>query len=62
MYNLQTSGLDIFNMSKNQILMILKTTDLVAAKWFGRTLGLPKKYVEGVFEIAKIDPKKLEIY
>jgi ribosomal protein S13 len=32
---------------------------LVSAKWLGRNLGLPKKYVEAVFEIAKIDPKKI---
>jgi predicted ribosome quality control (RQC) complex YloA/Tae2 family protein len=37
----------------------LKMTDLVSAKWLGRNLGLPKKYVEAVFEIAKIDPKKI---
>ena len=37
----------------------LKNTDLIAAKWFGRTLGLPKKYVESVFEITNIDPKKI---
>jgi predicted ribosome quality control (RQC) complex YloA/Tae2 family protein len=35
----------------------LKTSDLAAAKWLGRTLGLPKKYVEGIFEISNIDPK-----
>ena len=52
------SGLDIFNLSENDFEGI-KTTELVAAKWFGRTLGLPKKYVEGVFEIANIDPKKI---
>ena len=52
------SGLDIFNMTKSD-LDELKMTDLVSAKWFGRNLGLPKKYVEAVFEIAKIDPKKI---
>ena len=52
------SGLDIFNLSQNDFEDI-KTTELVAAKWFGRTLGLPKKYVEGVFEIANVDPKKI---
>ncbi len=52
------SGLDIFNLSETDFEGI-KTTDLVAAKWFGRTLGLPKKYVEGVFEIANVDPKKI---
>jgi len=50
--------LDIFNISESDF-DDLKTTDLVSAKWFGRTLGLPKKYVEGIFEIADIDPKKI---
>lgn len=35
----------------------LKTSDLAAAKWLGRTLGLPKKYVEGIFQISDIDSK-----
>jgi len=52
------SGLDIFNLSEKDFEGI-KTTELVAAKWFGRTLGLPKKYVEGIFEIANVDPKKI---
>ncbi len=52
------SGLDIFNLSENDFEDI-KTTELVSAKWFGRTLGLPKKYVEGIFEIANVDPKKI---
>jgi len=52
------SELDIFNMTESD-LEGLKTTDLVAAKWFGRTLGLPKKYVEAVFEMARINPKKI---
>lgn len=52
------NGIDIFNVIRSDF-DELKTTDLVAAKWFGRTLGLPKKYVEGVFDIANIDPKKI---
>ena len=52
------NGLDIFNMIESDF-ENLKTTDLVSAKWFGRTLGLPKKYVEGIFEIANVDPKKI---
>ncbi len=52
------SRLDIFNMTESD-LDELKTTDLVSAKWFGRNLGLPKKYVEAVFKIAEIDPKKI---
>jgi len=50
--------LDIFNMSELDF-DDLKTIDLVSAKWIGRTLGLPKKYVEGIFEIANIDSKKI---
>ena len=52
------SGLDIFNISDSDF-DDLKTTDLVAGKWFGRTLGLPKKYVEGIFGNANIDSKKI---
>ncbi len=52
------NGLDIFNISESDFDEI-KTTDLVSAKWFGRSLGLPKKYVEGVFDIANVDPKKI---
>ncbi|MGH1567598.1 MAG: ribosome rescue protein RqcH [Nitrosopumilus sp.] len=52
------SGLDIFNLKESDF-DGLKTTDMVAAKWFGRTLGLPKKYVEAVFEISEIDGKKI---
>jgi len=50
--------LDIFNMSESDF-DALKTSDLVSAKWIGRTLGLPRKYVEGIFEIASIDSKKI---
>jgi len=50
--------LDIFNISESDF-DDLKTTDLVAGKWFGRTLGLPKKYVEGIFGNANIDSKKI---
>ena len=52
------NGLDIFNIVQSDF-DELKTTDLVAAKWFGRTLGLPKKYVEGIFDIANVDGKKI---
>ena len=55
------NNLDIFNIKESNF-DDLKITDLVSAKWFGRTLGLPKKYVESIFEITNVDPKKLEIY
>jgi predicted ribosome quality control (RQC) complex YloA/Tae2 family protein len=51
------SGLDILHI-KELDFEDLKTSGLTAGKWVGRTLGLPKKYVEGIFEIAKIDSKK----
>ena len=52
------NNLDIFNITEADF-NDLKITDLISAKWFGRTLGLPKKYVESVFEIANVDPKKI---
>ncbi len=53
-----SSGLDIFNILESDF-NDLKIADLGSAKWFGRTLGLPKKYVEGIFDIASVDPKKI---
>ncbi|WP_299291986.1 ribosome rescue protein RqcH [Nitrosopumilus sp.] len=50
------NGLDIFNIDEKNF-HELKQTDLIAAKWLGRTLGLPKKYAEGVFKIANLDSK-----
>ena len=52
------NNFDIFNIRESNF-DDLKTTDLVSAKWFGRTLGLPKKYVESIFEITNVDPKKI---
>ena len=52
------SGLDVFNMSESDF-DELKITDLGSAKWVGRTLGLPKKYVQAIFKISNIDPKKI---
>ena len=48
------NNLDIFNLTESNF-DELKTTDLISAKWFGRTLGLPKKYVESIFVISKTD-------
>ena len=49
-------GLDIFEISKNDLDEI-KISSLPAANWIGRTLGLPKRYVEEIFSISKVDPK-----
>jgi len=52
------SGLDIFDISESDF-EDLKKSELIAGKWLGRTLGLPKKYVEGIFELAKVNSKKI---
>ena len=52
------NGLDVIKITESDF-EELKTSDLPAAKWLGRTLGLPKKYVEGIFEISEIDSKCL---
>ena len=52
------NGLDVIKIIESDF-EELKTSDLPAAKWLGRTLGLPKKYVEGIFEISDIDSKCL---
>ena len=53
-----SSGLDIFNISELDF-EDLKKSELIAGKWFGRTLGLPKKYVEGIFELSNVNSKKI---
>ena len=52
------NGLDVIKVTESDF-EELKISDLPAAKWLGRTLGLPKKYVEGIFEISEIDSKCL---
>ena len=52
------SGIDIFHI-KDSDFEDLITSDLIAGKWVGRTLGLPKKYVEGIFELSNVDSKKI---
>ncbi|NNL59024.1 MAG: DUF814 domain-containing protein, partial [Nitrosopumilus sp.] len=52
------NGLDVFNLSESDF-DELKSTEFASAKWIGRTLGLPKKYVEGIFQIVNIDSKKI---
>ena len=51
------NGLSIFDISEADFDEI-KNSDLTGAKWIGRTLGLPKKYAEGIFKISNIDSKK----
>jgi len=51
-------GLDIFDISESDFDQ-LKISNLTSGKWLGRTLGLPKKYVEGIFKIAELDSKEI---
>jgi predicted ribosome quality control (RQC) complex YloA/Tae2 family protein len=53
-----SSGLDVFNISESDF-EDLKKSELIAGKWLGRTLGLPKKYVEGIFGLANVNSKKI---
>ena len=50
------NGLDVIKITESDF-GELETSDLPAGKWLGRTLGLPKKYVEGIFEMSGIDSK-----
>lgn len=52
------NGIDVFGISEADFAG-LGSSDLAAGKWFGRTFGLPKKYVEGVFAAAGIEPKSV---
>lgn len=35
----------------------VRNTSLSAAKWLGRSVGLPSRYVEGIFAASRVDPK-----
>ena len=52
------NGLDVFNISESDFDQ-LKASDLTSGKWLGRTLGLPKKYVEGIYKIAQLNSKQI---
>ena len=49
-------GINVFEITKKDIAEILSSST-TAAQWIGRTLGLPTKYVEEIFRLAKIDSK-----
>ncbi len=49
-------GLNVFEISREDVNEI-KTSNLAVANWIGRTFGLPKKFVEEIIHIVKIDPK-----
>ena len=50
------NGKNIFDLTKENFDEI-KTSDLSAANWIGRTFGLPKRFTEEIFHLADVDPK-----
>jgi len=49
-------GYNIFDITEKEIAEI-KTSSIPAANWIGRTLGLPKRFVEEIFHMSNVDPK-----
>ncbi len=43
--------------AKLEDILKVRDTDLPAAKWFGRSVGLPSRYVENIFAVARVNPK-----
>ncbi len=52
------NGINVFEMTQKDLQEIL-SSQASAAKWIGRTLGLPTKYAEEVFRVIGIDSKTL---
>jgi len=50
------NSVNILNMTEKDLEGILSST-IPSAKWIGRTLGLPAKYVEEICSMSKIDSK-----
>jgi len=50
-------NLDILNMTKKDFEPI-HSTSIAVAKWIGKTLGLPRKYIEEITRLAKVESKK----
>ena len=49
-------GHNIFDITEKEIAEI-KTSPIPAANWIGRTLGLPKRFVEEIFHMSDVDSK-----
>jgi len=50
-------NLDILNMTEKDFEPI-RSTSIAVAKWIGKTLGLPRKYIEEITRLAKVESKK----
>jgi len=50
-------NLDVLNMTEKDFEPI-RSTSIAVAKWIGKTLGLPRKYIEEITRLAKVESKK----
>ncbi|SVE03849.1 uncharacterized protein METZ01_LOCUS456703, partial [marine metagenome] len=50
-------NLDILNMTEKDFEPI-HSASIAVAKWIGKTLGLPRKYIEEITRLAKVESKK----
>ena len=51
------NNLDVLNITEKDFETI-QSTSIPVAKWIGKTLGLPRKYVEEITRLAKVESKK----
>lgn len=49
------NGIDIFGVGRKDF-DGLAQTDIISARWLGRTLGLPRRYAEGILGMAQVKP------
>ena len=50
-------SLDVLNMTEKDFEPI-RSASIAVAKWIGKTLGLPRKYIEEITSLAKVESKK----
>jgi len=50
-------NLDVLNMTEKDF-EALRSVSTPVAKWIGKTLGLPRKYIEEITRLAKVESKK----
>ena len=50
-------SLDVLNMTEKDFEPI-RSAPIAVAKWIGKTLGLPRKYIEEITRLAKVESKK----
>ena len=50
------NNLDIFSITESDFDGIKDAGEMAIARWLGKTLGLPKRYAEGILHMAGIEP------